>query len=117
MPFFPNFLGANPEDQDQSCGKELNELFSANRQTSTKKHHRKISSIAPLITETSKYRDEYDLSQEELIQNFISWKKNFDTDVKEMGKTRKPFTNVVTEGGRQENGKNNNQDSLYIEDE
>ena len=42
------------------------------------KHHRKISSIAPVITQTSKYKDEYDLSQEEMIENFISWKKHFE---------------------------------------
>jgi len=57
-------------------------LFSARRQTTAKKHHRHISSIIPIITETSKYRDEYDLSQEELVENFISWKKNFESDLK-----------------------------------
>lgn len=40
----------------------------------TIEHHRQISSINPIITETNKYRDEYDLSQEEFIENFITWK-------------------------------------------
>lgn len=67
-----------------NSGKELKALFSANRQTTAKKHHRQISSIIPIITETSKYRDEYDLSQEELVENFISWKKHFEDDVREL---------------------------------
>ena len=44
-------------------------------------HHRKISSIAPLITQTDKYKDEYDMSQEDMIKNYISWKKNFGMDL------------------------------------
>ncbi|CAI2381483.1 unnamed protein product [Moneuplotes crassus] len=99
------------EGNCQRSGKELNELFSAKKQTTAKKHHRHISSISPLITETSKYRDEYDLSQEELIQNFISWKTNFETDVKEYSRTRKPFTNDIAQLSKL------NEESLLIEDE
>lgn len=68
----------------ENSGKELNHLFSAKQHTTTKKHHRQISSINPIITEINKYRDEYDLSQEELVENFISWKQHFDFDTKDL---------------------------------
>jgi hypothetical protein len=75
----------NPiENENSNIRNPGKELFLAKCQTTAKKHHRQISSIIPIITETSKYRDEYDLSQEDLVENFISWKKHFEDDVREL---------------------------------
>jgi len=81
-PYFVIEAGSNTNQKYSE--KELRHLFSANQHTSSKKHHRKISSINPVITEATKYRDEYDLSQEDLIENYVFWKKHFDFDTKEV---------------------------------
>lgn len=65
-----------PTKQQKEC-KELQKFMFGG-------HHRKISSIAPIITQTDKYKDEYDLSQEEMIENFISWKKHFELNSDDM---------------------------------